>query len=114
MSDMGIIYILTHPAMPGLVKIGKTFRGSTEARMVELYASGVPVPFDCVYAAKVKDAEAVENALHNAFAPYRTHPKREFFEIEADQTVRILRLLALEDVPSAGKAHRWAGWSRQI
>jgi hypothetical protein len=97
MSETGIVYILTNPAMPGLVKIGKTFRGSTEVRMAELYSSGVPVPFDCFYAAKVKDAEAVENALHNAFAPYRTNPKREFFGIEPDQAAAILRLLGLED-----------------
>jgi hypothetical protein len=97
MNDIGIIYILTNPAMPGLVKIGKTFRGSTEARMVELYSSGVPVPFDCVYAAKVNNAEMVEKALHTAFGPYRINPKREFFEIEADQAIVVLRLLALEN-----------------
>lgn len=37
-------------------------------------------------------------AIHTAFAPYRINPKREFFEIEADQAVAILRLLAIEDV----------------
>ncbi len=98
MNDTGIIYILINPAMPGLVKIGKTLRGSTEARMGELYSTGVPVPFECVYAAKVNNAEIVENALHTAFDPYRINPKREFFEIEADQAITILRLLALENV----------------
>jgi|SRR5687768_1990868 len=97
MNDTGIVYILANPAMPGLVKIGKTFRGSTEARMVELYSSGVPVPFDCVYAAKVNNAEMAEKALHTAFGPYRINPKREFFEIVADQAIAVLRLLALED-----------------
>jgi len=98
MDDLGIVYILTNPAMPGLVKIGKTFRDSTEARMVELYSTGVPVPFDCVYAARVADAESVENALHIAFAPTRINPKREFFEIEAEQAVAVVRLLEIDDV----------------
>lgn len=97
MAEQGIVYVLTNPAMPGLVKIGATLRNSTEGRMVELYSTGVPVPFECVYAAKVKDADAAENALHIAFAPHRVNPKREFFEIEPEQAVVILRLLALED-----------------
>lgn len=97
MNDIGIVYILTNPAMPGLVKIGKTLRGSAEARMGELFSTGVPVPFECAYAAKVNNAEAVEVALHAAFEPYRVNLKREFFEIEAEQAMAILRLLAIED-----------------
>lgn len=93
----GIVYLLTNPAMPGLVKIGTTFRGSTASRLVELYTTGVPVPFECVYAAKVANAERVEDALHVAFAPNRINPKREFFEIEAGQAIAILQLLAIED-----------------
>lgn len=98
MTDIGIVYVLTNPAMPGLVKIGKTFRGSTEARMSELYSTGVPVPFECAYAARVKNAVQVEDALHTAFDPNRVNPKREFFEIDAEQAIAILRLLAVEDV----------------
>lgn len=98
MGESGVIYILTNPAMPGLVKIGKTLRNSTEARMTELYSTGVPVPFECAYAAKVKDVEAVEKALHSAFEPNRINPKREFFEIEVEQAKAIIRLVELEDV----------------
>jgi hypothetical protein len=96
MATPGIVYILTNAAMPGLVKIGKT-TGRTEERMATLYTSGVPVPFDCVYAAKVNDVEVVEVAFQEAFGPYRVNPKREFFEIHPEQAVALLRLLALED-----------------
>ena len=53
----GIVYVLTNPAMPGLVKIGKTSRGSIDVRLNELYSTGVPVPFECAFAGKVEAAE---------------------------------------------------------
>ena len=46
-SDMGIVYVLTNPAMPGIVKIGKT-HASLGSRLSQLYSTGVPVPFECV------------------------------------------------------------------
>lgn len=94
----GIVYILTNPAMPGLVKIGKTARGSVNARLNELYSTGVPVPFDCVYAGRVADEGQVEKAFHRAFGPYRINPRREFFQIEAEQAIALLELMATENV----------------
>jgi len=75
----GIIYLLSNPAMPGILKIGKTTKEDVKLRMKELYSSGVPLPFECVYAAKVKNIDEVERALHTAFSPDRLNPKREFF-----------------------------------
>ena len=49
----GIIYVLTNPEMPGLVKIGKTSRKEVQQRLIELYLTDVPVPFECEYAARV-------------------------------------------------------------
>ncbi len=94
----GIIYLLTNPAMPGLVKIGFTTQNDVQARMAQIYSTGVPVPFDCVYAASVKDPSKLEQALHNAFAPARLNPRREFFQIEVGQAIGIIKLLELEDV----------------
>lgn len=74
----GIVYLLTNPAMPGLVKIGKTTRDDLKVRMSELYSTGVPVPFECVKAVKVKDEAAVESALHTAFGPSRVNSQRIF------------------------------------
>ena len=97
-NNNGIVYVLTNPAMPGIVKIGKTAREGVETRLNELYSTGVPLPFECVYAAKVADEIKVEQAFHQAFAPNRINPKREFFEIEPDQAIALLRLMVIEDV----------------
>lgn len=94
----GIVYLLTNPAMPGLVKIGKTTRDDPKVRMSELYSTGVPVPFECVKAVKVEDEAAIESALHIAFGPSRVNSQREFFEIDAVQASVLLDQLGTEDV----------------
>ena len=70
--EYGIVYLLTNPVMPGLVKIGMTTQEDIDKRMKELYTTGVPVPFECQFACKVKkgDCAKIEKALHTAFAPH--------------------------------------------
>lgn len=97
-ESLGIVYVLTNPAMPGLVKIGKTSRGSVDARLNELYSTGVPVPFECAFAGKILDESKVERAFHKAFGPYRINPSREFFQIEPEQAIALLELMVTEDV----------------
>lgn len=94
---MDIVYVLTNPAMPGLVKIGYTASEDANARIGQLYTTGVPVPFELKYACKVDNGGEVERAMHIAFSPNRINPKREFFQIEADQAIAILKLLHKED-----------------
>ncbi|GHD25463.1 GIY-YIG nuclease family protein [Parahalioglobus pacificus] len=98
MESNEIVYVLSNAAMPGILKIGRTTQKGVEDRMSQLYSTGVPLPFDCEYAAMVDDCQKVESALHTAFGPYRINPKREFFEIEAEQAIAVLKLLKLEDV----------------
>lgn len=99
-DNKGIVYVLTNSAMPGLVKIGMTTRGNIDARMKELYSTGVPVPFDCVYACEVKvsDCAKIEKALHKAFEPNRINANREFFNIKAEQATAILELFDRKDI----------------
>jgi hypothetical protein len=99
-ADLGsqIVYVLTNPAMPGLVKIGKTTQVEVEERMKQLYGTGVPVPFDCAFACQVKDATEVEKALHFAFGNGRINPNREFFRIEAERVIAVLKLLNVDDI----------------
>jgi hypothetical protein len=92
-QNYGIVYVLTNPAMPDMVKIGMTTRDTVDARMKELFNTSVPLSFDCEYACKVSSCEKVEKALHIAFHPYRIHAQREFFKINPEQAIAILKLL---------------------
>lgn len=98
--EYGIVYLLTNPVMPGLVKIGMTAQKDIEKRMRELYTTGVPVPFECQFACKVKkgDCAKIEKALHAAFAPQRVNANREFFRIQVEQAKAILELFHHTDV----------------
>ncbi len=98
MEQNEIVYVLANPAMPGLVKIGKTTQSDVKLRMNQLYTTGVPVPFECVYAIEVVDCSKVESALHIAFGPNRINPNREFFKIDYEQAIAILKLLQQKDV----------------
>ena len=98
MTENQIVYVLSNPAMPGMVKIGKTTQSDVEHRMSQLYSTGVPLPFKCEYAVEVDDCSKAEQALHIAFDPYRTNPKREFFDIAPEQAIAILKLLGTKDM----------------
>ena len=95
-----IVYVLTNPAMPGMVKIGMTDRPDLRSRMRELYSTGVPLPFECVIARELEDREAsgVESALHIAFEPYRLNESREFFNIDPRQAAAVLEVMPGKDV----------------
>ena len=95
-----IVYVLTNPAMPGIVKIGMTDRPDVQYRMGDLYTTGVPLPFDCVIAKEIEGigAAEIERALHTAFGPNRINPSREFFQLEPEQVEILLRVMPGRDV----------------
>lgn len=86
--------MLSNPAMPGILKIGRTTRASVEDRMRELYNTSVPFQFVCEYACAAKDCAALEKALHAAFAQQRLNPNREFFRIGVEQVLPLLSYLS--------------------
>lgn len=98
--EQGIVYVLTNPCMPGIVKIGMSEKCDIDQRMKDLYSTGVPLPFECQFACKVKvtDCRKIERALHTAFAPQRVNTNREFFRIVPEQAIAILELFHHEDV----------------
>ena len=88
----GIMYILSNEAMPGLVKIGhaKTAEG-VKSRLSQLYTTGVPVPFKCEFAMQVNDAPKWEQRLHKIFRDARVNSRREFFKVDPDDLIPLLR-----------------------
>lgn len=78
--EPGWLYLLTNPAMPGLVKIGMTTR-SPEERAQELASTGVPMPFHVSAAWAVDDVRAAERDAHEALARYRVSDQREWFRL---------------------------------
>ncbi|MDD3487557.1 MAG: GIY-YIG nuclease family protein [Candidatus Moranbacteria bacterium] len=91
-----IIYVLINEAMPGYVKIGKTT--DLEQRIRSLDTTSVPLPFECFYACRVKDAAYAEKQLHDAFLDHRVRSSREFFEISPERVVSALKLAEIENV----------------
>lgn len=87
MTMPDIVYVLTNEAMPGLVKVGLT-TDSVEERISQLStASGVPLPFECYFAAEVNDCARLEKTLHRLFSDSRINPKREFFKVDPEKVV---------------------------
>ncbi|TCK31050.1 T5orf172 domain-containing protein [Ancylobacter aquaticus] len=94
---MTVVYVLTNQAMPGLIKIGRT-ADTIENRMRQLDTTGLPLPFECFYAAEVQTPDRVERALHEAFDDHRVRRNREFFSLSPDKAKAIIKLLELREV----------------
>ncbi len=98
----GLVYILTNPSFPGLVKIGKTTK-KLEQRLNRLSSTSVPEKFKCYYYREVTDCNAVEKKLHYIFdisfidkekkqCQVRINPRKEFFRVDPKQVKTVLEL----------------------
>ncbi len=93
-----IIYVLTNEAMPGLIKIGLT-ADSVEARLTNLSSpTGVPLAFECYFAAEVTEGARIEKTLHQLFAEFRINPKREFFRLDPEKVVLAISIGEFKEV----------------
>lgn len=99
--DIGHVYILSNPALAGLVKIGHTKKADVNIRANELSSStSIPLPF------VVEDSWLVENPMqwelriHARLAFCRVAKEREFFRIELPEALaRINKLIYGTDNP---------------
>jgi hypothetical protein len=98
-KEIGYVYILENEAMPGIYKIGVTGREDLDERINELYngKTNIPLPFACVFACKVENYKNVEKIIHNAFLDNRVNPNREFFTINPDRVIPLLKHLQIEE-----------------
>jgi hypothetical protein len=94
----GIVYILSNQAMPGLIKIGRTGTGRLRQRVSELFTTGVPLPFNVEFAARVSDAWATERRLHQEFGGQQVAARREWFWLDPERARAALEPDSLEDM----------------
>lgn len=94
-----IIYILINEGMSGLCKIGYTNK-PIEQRLRDLSRqTGVPLPFECFYAKKVKlSAREIEQWLHELFEEERINPRKEFFTTSPKRAALALKFVEGEEI----------------
>ena len=87
-ENVGWIYCMTNPCMPGLVKVGmtKSPKRLPSIRANELFTTGVPLPFEVVLEKLVINPVAKETSLHKLLSKYseRINVGREFFRVSID------------------------------
>jgi len=94
MRELGYLYVLANSAMPGLVKVGKTTRSSSERAEELSGATGLPTPFIVVYEQLFEDCGSAESFVHTYLAQqgYRVADNREFFSAPVNIVVRAITL----------------------
>jgi hypothetical protein len=85
----GYVYVLSNPAMPGLLKIGYTDR-EVDERVEELNSTGVPVPFEVEVIFGSPNAYKDEQAIHAMLARHRLANNREFFAVDIKEAVQCI------------------------
>ena len=90
----GFIYIMSNPAFPNLLKIGKSKKDPTTDRVNELNQTGVPEPFKVEYYAFVDHEDYLERVVHEELASQRPNKSREFFSINLQDAIRTVREVA--------------------
>ena len=100
----GIVYILSNPSMPGLVKIGCTAR-PVEDRLNELNAAtGVPSPFKVEAYFETEKPQEDEARVHKRLDKHRIEGK-EFFRLSVAEALAIAR--SVLGVPSERLHGAW-------
>jgi hypothetical protein len=90
----GFVYVMSNPAFPHLVKIGKSTKDPTKERVSELNHTGVPAAFKVEYFAFVTDEDGLERKLHSKFSQQRFSANREFFQIGIAEAILGIRIIA--------------------
>ena len=88
LKDIGYIYCITNPSMPGVVKIGMTRRMPEERLADANRDTWNHTKFQLAFAKKVQDPEQKERAIHKILEQHgqRKSTSREFFTISVELT----------------------------
>lgn len=94
-GNKGYVYILSNPAMEGLLKIGRSKSGA-QVRMRQLESTGVPLPFELVFEVYCHDCVMAERDAHDSLSEFRENYRREFFRVDEYEAVLAVAKAALE------------------
>lgn len=87
----GYLYVMTNPAIEGLVKIGLSLKDPATFRVKELSSTSLPQNFVCRYWALVEDVERKEKLIFTELSNFRPNPKREYFKISVAEAIDKIR-----------------------
>ena len=87
----GWVYIISNPAMPGLVKVGHSTK-DPELRARELNNTGTPHPYTVEYEMLIEDPFRVEQQTHNALTSLREG--REWFRCSCEEAIAAIQRVA--------------------
>lgn len=88
-----IIYVLSNPSYPGLLKIGYT-RKEIGIRIKNLSdATGVPTPFKLEYMFRCTNGLELESEIHKHLKEYRPNNYREFFDINLKNAIEAIKFI---------------------
>jgi hypothetical protein len=89
--DAGYIYILRNPIMEkNIFKIGRT-RNDVDQRVKQLSKTSIPDKFYKSQEWIVKDCVRAEKEIHGRLNNYRIDPRREFFNIDYDKAINVIK-----------------------
>jgi len=90
-KNAGFIYILRNPTMENnIFKIGLT-RNEVAERVKQLSKTSVPDKFYKSQEWNVKDCLEAEKEIHKRLNDYRVDPRREFFKIDYDKAIEVIK-----------------------
>lgn len=93
-SRAGWLYIISTPAMPGMIKAGCTRRLDPLQRIAELSSASVPFPFICHAVVFADDVFDIETKIHNYFNDKRVNKEnlhKEFFYVTPEEAINVLK-----------------------
>lgn len=86
----GFIYILRNESMPGIYKIGSTFRSPMERASELSRTTAAQTPFVVVCYGEIDDPSGYEKDWHVMLEDWRVSDRREFFRLSFEHLQDII------------------------
>ena len=95
-KNKGYVYILSNPAIPGLLKVGQT-TADPRQRASQLFTTGVPEEFVIEFILFSEEPNIAEKEFHKEYENKKS-PRREFFKMSIEDAVSGLFRICVPDM----------------